>query len=224
MVCYPQVLTPVLVKEIPLKVHKVGPMMEKSLLVSGKNQEVFCHLTKNLEERAGRWWLKWPRGGKRSRWLGYSGLYWHHAESVFSPVRPMSVDREWGSEQGAWHDQRMTREPEEESQPKQRLLLRFPCARLHTGWQRGRDMDSTLSQHSLLPVDTSLATNELLLFDSPVFYTEGILVFKANIFVFILWLHSSIRSRTSCGKNVCLFFCSLEGEGEWVSLLKQKYR
>lgn len=41
--------------------------------------------------------------------------------------------RERGGEREARRDQRMTGEPEEERQPKQRLTLRFPRAGFHAG-------------------------------------------------------------------------------------------
>lgn len=52
-------------------------------------------------------------------------------ESVFSHIRLTSIDRERRGEQRAICDQRMTGEREEESQPKQRLLLKFPCTGFH---------------------------------------------------------------------------------------------
>lgn len=64
-------------------------------------------------------------------------------ECLLSLIRPISADRKWGSQQedGQWSkDDRGG--GEEESRPKQRLLLRFPRAGFHTGWQRGRDVDS----------------------------------------------------------------------------------
>lgn len=130
-------------------------------------------------------WESW-----RWRWMGYFGLSWRSPESVFSPIRPISVDREWGSAQGAWHDQRMTGELEEESQPKQRLLLKFPRAGFHTGWQRGRDMDST-PQPKLISTSGHIPGNKWapIVWFTCVFYIQGILNIKSNISVYMCLLY-----------------------------------
>lgn len=91
-----------------------------------------------------------PGGGASEGWDGPAGGNTGgeldtlvSPESVFSHIRLTSIDRERRGERRARCDQRMTGEREEESQPKQRLLLKFPCTGFHAWWERGKDVVST---------------------------------------------------------------------------------
>lgn len=118
----------------------VDLMREKSPLVVDK-EGVFlssCHLTWISRRGASEGW-NGPAGGN----TGGESDTLVSPESVFSHIRLTSIDRERRGERRARCDQRMTGEREEESQPKQRLLLKFPCTGFHAWWERGKDMVST---------------------------------------------------------------------------------
>lgn len=97
-----------------------------------------CHLTWISRRGANEGW-NGPAGGK----TGGESDTLVSPESVFPHIRLTSIDRERRGERGARGDQRMTGEREEESQPKQRLLLKFPCTGFHACWERRKDVVST---------------------------------------------------------------------------------
>lgn len=106
----------------------VDLVREKSPLVVDK-KGVFlssCHLTRISGRGADEGW-NGPAGGN----TGGESDTLVSPESVFPHIRLTSIDRERRGERGARRDQRMTGEREEESQPKQRLLLKFPCTGFH---------------------------------------------------------------------------------------------
>ena len=130
-----------------------------------------CHLTEDLEEEEVRV-RNGPAGGKRTRWMGYFCLSRHSPETCL--LSRQTHEGRQRVRKRARRDQRMTGEREEESRPKQRLVLKFPCAAFLTGWRRGRDMDST-PQPALISTSGHITGNKWApVIWGCIFYIHGI--------------------------------------------------
>lgn len=115
-----------------------------------------CHPTGCCDKRRGPRFRAGtlPQVGKQCRWVGGLGVY-PGEERLPTLARDGQSERErrtWSKD-----DRGETRGGE--SGRKQRLLLKFPRARFHSGWQRGADVDSAPQPEFILSCGPVSADN-----------------------------------------------------------------